>query len=441
MEYINRYYFSILIIILASIFSDCLYGINHNSTFADVYLGGKVLSRHYLIHEFWSYILSLIFWFYLNKKEISNSTTKSTTKSKKGWIKLIYQDSKNNNYDVTKSFLFFYLLTITIWVLVDQLIEYSIFLMIFQDLDFWMIEFIILSLLNKCMSYKIQIYTHQICAMLLSIIASLLKFVSIYFSFQVKSIEKNEFTGHLPVFYTKNNVLYKIIFGIMFYIFLLILRSYVNLKLKWYMDIKYIPHYKILTAFGMVGSFIYFIICLIFTFIECGKNDYCKYLGILDSKGSQYYFDSFSIYFTNFKNNILQELFVILFGFLAFFFKKLYTLLVIKNLSPVHVIFSVPFRYLLQKVVSISYSLIKQQYSRNKYKIIKLILDTLGDIVSSIGFLIYLEIIVLKCCNLDHDIKKNIMKRSFADIREGDIDINESFNNNEIVDDILGIKE
>ena len=440
MEYINKYYFSILIIILASIISDCLYGINHNSTFADVYLSGKALSKHYLIHEFLSYGFSLIFWFHLSKKEINQSPVESSRKSRTGWIKLIYHDSKNNNYEVTNTFLFLYLLTIFIWVLVDQLIDYSIFLMIFQDLDFWMIEFIILSLLNKCMSYKIQIYRHQICAMLLSIIASLLKVVSIYYSFQDKSVEKNEYTGHLPVFYVKNSIFLKIFFGIVFYIILLILRSYVNLKLKWYMDIKYIPYYKILTAFGIIGSFTYLIICLTFTFVPCGKNDYCKYLGILDSTDSKYYFDSFSIYFTDFKNNIIRELFTILFGFLTFFIKKLYTLLVIKNLTPVHVIFSVPFRYLLQKVVSISYSLIKKKYSKNKYKIYKLLLDTSGDFVSSIGFLIYLEIIVLKFCNLDHDIKKNIIRRSFADIRE-EIEDNESFYNNEIIDDNLEIRQ
>ena len=443
MEYINKYYFSILIIILASILSDILYGINPNSAFADVHLSGKVLSKHYLIHEFWNYSISLIFWFYLNIKETNQSDIELSTKSKTGWIKLIYHDSKHNNYDVTNSFLSFYLLRIFIWVLVDQLIDYSIFLMIFQDLDFWMIEFIILSLLNKCMTYKIHIYRHQITAMLLSIIASLLKVVSIYLSFQDKSEEKNEYTGHLPVYYAKNNEFFKICFGIIFYIILLILRSYVNLKLKWYMDIKYIPPYKILTFFGFLGFLIYLILCVIFTFIECGKKDYCIYLGIFDSNDSndfKYYYDSFSIYFSDFKKNIILELFTILFGGLTFFIKKTYTLLVIKNLSPVHVIFSVPFRYLLQKVVSISYSLIKKKYSKNRYKIYKLILDTLGDFASSIGFLIYLEIIVLKFCNLDYDIKKNIIRRSFSDIRV-DIDANESFDNNEIIDDNLGIKE
>ena len=168
MEYINKYYFSNLIIILASILIDILYGINHNSTFVDVHLSGKVLSKHYLIHEFLNYSISLIFWLFLSKKKINQSHIDLSTKSKTGWIKLIYYDSKNNNYDVTNTFLSFYLLTIFIWVLVDQLIDYSIFLMIFQDLDFWMIEFVILSLLNKYMTYKIKIYRHQIFAMLLS---------------------------------------------------------------------------------------------------------------------------------------------------------------------------------------------------------------------------------------------------------------------------------
>lgn len=443
MEYIiNKYYFFILIIIFSSIFSDCLYGINHNSTFKDFYLfGNKVLSKHYLIHELWSYILSFIISIFFSINEIGQLAAKSNAKPKKGWIKLIYHDSKNNNYETTNYYLFLYLLTIIIWVLVDQLIDYSIFIKIFQDLDFWMIEFIILILLNKYMSYKIQIYRHQICAMLLSIIASLLKAISIYFSFQDKSDEKNDYTGHLPIFYVKNNVILKILLGIIVYIILITLRSYVNLKLRWYMDIKYISQYKILLAFAFIGMIIYSFICILFTFVKCGKKDFCKYLGI--NNNETYYFDSFNIYYKDFNGDIFKKLIIVFLGSLFFFTKKLYTLLVIKHLTPVHVIFSVPFRFLLQKVVSISISLINKKeknYSKNKYKIYKLSLDTSGDIISCIGFLIYLEIIVIKFCNLDHDIKRNITIRSFDDLREK-IDPNESFYNKEINEDNFEIKE
>ena len=40
-------------------------------------------------------------------------------------------------------------------------------------------------------------------------------------------------------------------------------------------------------------------------------------------------------------------------------------------------------------------------------------MDISGDIVSLIGFLIYLEIIVFNCCRLSHNISKEIISRSY----------------------------
>lgn len=322
------------------------------------------------------------------------------------------------------------------WVFVDQIIEYSIFIMIFQDLDFWMLELLILSLLNKFMSYKIKIYRHQKLAMYLSIIPSLLKFGSIGLSF-LDDKEVYYYNGLLEIYYIKK--IYLIGVGIFLYIGLIILRSYANLNFKWYMDIKYISHFKILTAFGIIGTFCYFIICLISTFIKCNNWDFWPYLAKVQ-KDQEKYLDKFDIYFQNFKNfkERFFEILIVFAGILAFFLNKLSTLLVIKYLTPVHVIFSIPFRYLLQKVISISYSFTKtDKITKDIYKIYKLILDTLGDISSCIGFLIYLEIIVLKCYNYDYDIKNNIMKRG---TKEYNI-INESSDNNEIIDDNDGIKE
>ena len=61
-----------------------------------------------------------------------------------------------------------------------------------------------------------------------------------------------------------------------------------------------------------------------------------------------------------------------------------------------HVIFSVPIRFLLEKTTSSLYTLSKKKNlveTDDKYKIGKFILDSSGDIVSIFGFLIYLEII------------------------------------------------
>ena len=44
---------------------------------------------------------------------------------------------------------------------------------------------------------------------------------------------------------------------------------------------------------------------------------------------------------------------------------------------------------------------------------IKYILDISGDFVSLIGFLIYLEIIIINCCGLNYNINDQISSRSF----------------------------
>ena len=446
MEYFNHYYLYILIIIISSNVSDLIYGINHNETFATVRISSEDFSKHYLIHELWNYFGTLIISLCLSIYENNKLSDKTNRQEKKGWIKLIYNNSNNNNYDITSRFVILYFLKIWIWVFVDQIIEYSIFLMIFQDLDFWMLELFFLSYLNKIMSYRIKIYRHQELAMYLSIIPSLLKVGSIVLSFCDETYDKNNYNGNLPIYYTKYPEL--IAFGIILYFVLILLRSYVNLSIKWFMDIKYVSHFKILTVFGFWGTFFYFIICLISSFVDCGDYEFCKYLAkvqVQQNNTTNRYFDNFKVYSQNFNGSkkIIREILVIFFGIASFFFNKLGSLLVIKYLTPVHVIFSMPFKYLLQKIVSFSCSLLKSNrkyISTDEYKIYKLILDTLGDVISSIVFLIYLELIVFKCFNYDYDIKNNIIKRSFADAKEINDD-NESSNYNEITDDNLEIKE
>ena len=53
--------------------------------------------------------------------------------------------------------------------------------------------------------------------------------------------------------------------------------------------------------------------------------------------------------------------------------------------------------------------------SNIKYINIKFILDCSGDFVSFFGFLIYLEIIELNCEKISHNLKKNIIRRSFGE--------------------------
>ena len=51
-------------------------------------------------------------------------------------------------------------------------------------------------------------------------------------------------------------------------------------------------------------------------------------------------------------------------------------------------------------------------FTIEKIDLNKFIVDTLSDLFSVIGYLIYIEIVELKFCNLDYNIRKNIMIRS-----------------------------
>ena len=93
-----------------------------------------------------------------------------------------------------------------------------------------------------------------------------------------------------------------------------------------------------------------------------------------------------------------------------------------------HVIFSVPIRFLLEKITSSIYTFCQEKKNiiatNDNYKIGKLILDSSGDIVSIFGFLIYLEIIELVCKKYNHDLRNSIMRRGNQEA--GDLLINDN---------------
>ena len=52
---------------------------------------------------------------------------------------------------------------------------------------------------------------------------------------------------------------------------------------------------------------------------------------------------------------------------------------------------------------------------------VKYILGFINNIFATIGFAIYLEMIILHFCDLDHDTNENIMKRGCEDINSSEL--------------------
>ena len=163
---------------------------------------------------------------------------------------LFFKKLKLLKFSNRESLLF--LLIIIIWVLEEHILKLC--MIILQDLDFWMIEIIIISFFTVKM-FKIKIFKHQIFAMTINIIPCLFKICYIILSFYDDTEENNMYTGKLPIIYLKRSYII-IPIGFVIYLILIILRSFINSNIKWYMDLKYISSNKLLFYYGIIGSFI-----------------------------------------------------------------------------------------------------------------------------------------------------------------------------------------
>jgi hypothetical protein len=244
-----------------------------------------------------------------------------------------------------------------------------------------------------------------------------------------------KYNGNLPIIYY--DYIYLVFVGIILYVLLITIRSYVYLKLKWYMDKKYVSHNKLFMVYGFLGIIIYLIISIVGTLNNCNlikpvSKYICKVTDIKDENIT--YLDNFSIYINNFRKNYnffekyIWEIGVIFLGIVSLFLKEYFSILIIKCLTPVHVIISIPIVFLAQKAVMTIRTIFSdiKFFHGNRNKKIKFSLDIFGDAFCVFGFIIYLELIKIKCCKFDYNTRDNMMKRSFGEINEAINDVDQN---------------
>ncbi len=457
---INR---SLLYIVLTSIslvinqyiygftYIKCFYQMNIYKTFYELIIGdngsdddNKFL-RHRVFDPLFSYVGVIILSFFLikNKKQIDFNNTSiqnETSTQNKSEIRLIYNKSKVYFYHFKG--ILFYILILFLWIAEENLI--LIYVDIFQDLDFWFFELIFVSVIfSKIFIFKIS--SHQILGVAISVlVGSILKIYNITITFIYDS-EKDE---EKKTYYVQNP---RVVVFAVFYFLLIILRSYVNTKIKTFLDLKYISHRFLMITYGIAGTFICFITGIITTNVACSYNlgNACSF-----KDNNKLYYDNWYVYYGSGKNMAVR-LIIIVFGLISYFVNKYYLTLTIKNYTPIHVIFSFPIQFFIEKTFLLIYTAIfhRDKLFNEPNDVKKFLLDESGDIGSIIGFLIYLEIIELNFCGLNFNLKKNIIKRSESDYIESlpstiipledafdddsdDEDDSSNENNNENKDDI-----
>ena len=224
----------------------------------------------------------------------------------------------------------------------------------------------------------------------------------------------------------------------------IIIRSYVNIKIKIYQEKTYITDNKILIFYGIIGTIIFIIICFISSFVECSSssifsvpntynsNYVCKVLFInetkdfdpinIQSKNGSIYLDNFFFFKIFEKSDFserIKEIIIILFAGITFYFYKYFSLRIIGTLSPTHFVFSNQIYFSIIKIILPIYTIINEGtfFAKNHINFIKAkyILDMSNDYFSLFAFLIYLEIIELNCYGLNKNLRRNIINRSLEE--------------------------
>ena len=189
--------------------------------------------------------------------------------------------------------------------------------------------------------------------------------------------------------------------------------------MKWCFDLKFISEKKMLIRFGLWGTILFFIASMISNFNKCEENEFTSYIClVLDDESSSKYFDNFIIFFniiwlkdrTPFANIIY--IIIVLLKILLSTFHYYFSFLIIKILSPEFLVCSDSILYFIIKLICFIYYL-----STNSLKN-DFVFDLLSQFFSLLGTIIYLELIELNFCGLNHNLKKNIKFRANNEILE-----------------------
>ena len=114
------------------------------------------------------------------------------------------------------------------------------------------------------------------------------------------------------------------------------------------------------------------------------------------------------------------------------FYKMRFDLSIIKELGVFHLLIPEVFYQFVIDCYIIIYKIVNNII--DKTQITQFIFIIINELFALIGILIYMELIELKFCKLDKNIKRNISKRAIEDV-EAVIELDEPFTRDSLLDD------
>jgi hypothetical protein len=382
----NRKYFFILLAVLSKLISQLGIGLKY-SVFdgINIFNINLVPITYFTTSFFFSSIIGII-GLYLNHKSLKkneNTSKKITNKNEIFYIVTVYNPGnlcEKIRIQLILGIIFVFTETF------DQLF-YSEGL---GGLDYWMFDIIYIYIfMSKYM--KMRILPHQKYSLYLCLISSFIfKFISNFLdSHTLENGKEDNVCNYVYKKYKDQWISIPII--MISFIIMLIIRAYGNTKLKYSMDILFLSPYRVLMVYGIFGLIFCIIYIISSIFIKL------KPLGTIDE------------FLENIKNIFALSCSIIYGIFNSF--KILFDILIIKNLSPFHMLVKYKIYYLLIQFILFC-------YNRELNFMIFYLVELSSDIICFIGFLIFLELIEIRCKGLNYELRENIIKRSENDFME-----------------------
>ena len=355
-----------------------------------------------------------------NKSLSSNKTEKSNFD-----IELIYNDLMESKYISISDFMVIVLLYFCIQFFI-QFFHFNL-----KGLDYWMFELLFIALVSLKL-YNLPIYKHKLFGILfIAIFCTLLKILSTTFRF-IDDDNKKIYTKYVWI----------VPLGIIFFISITFLRAYIFVKIKFIFDKKFMLPSNILFLYSFFGAFVSFIVSIIPSNIPCTdasfilseklytnlttfKDDLIQTICQVNETNSNIlYYESYSIYFEELlKFNFLKIILFIL-KIVLYFSNKLFYLYTIKDLGAEYILCANSIFYIITEIIDTCFFLFK----KTGFKFYKFF-GMIAQIFSFIGTLIYLELIELHFCELDHNLKKYIKERA---LENEDMELGENLVDEEV---------
>ena len=452
----SRYHKYLLIAIICQFISDYSMGLNKmNKDSKDV----NIIFRFYaklnqnklvkIFIEFLGFIFGgVILYFIYNILEGKTGKKNSMAKVQRKREKYL-ENKKNYNY-IELFFIGFFL---SFNKIVVNLANNFLVL----ENDFWVLELVSITIFSYYI-LKMKIKNHHIAAIVIIIPIIFIDIIS-YFLPNTRSddckddeckeiyLTDNNFFEIIKIINEKLKNKFQIII-LIFFLFILgiILKDYSWVKSKYLIDIRGINPYKILISTGLLGCILVTICFFILSSVPCYtlevdnfyynnktksyekdnrnynlSNEICFYTEKEQNESNinlSLYYDNITYFFEdeyNLIENIDDNLEIFVFIPLYFFMYstiKIMNVMMIKYLDPNVILINKNVAFFIEGIINYFFII---QFDKNYLIPTKFLLLEIKHLISLISNIVYLEILELKFCNLDYDIRKSIAIRGEID--------------------------